>query len=115
MQHMTAGRLYELAKLPVVVEEPEWKNHIRGCVECSRQFVQFVKEHAEARAAFKVGDRVERIGTLVPLWMHDGIVTDVIPNKDGIDWATEYEVDFGIVKANFYQTQLRLVQPADPN
>jgi len=45
--------------------------------------------------SFKVGDRVERIGVLVPIWMKVGIVTKVIPNKHGINWATQYQVDFG--------------------
>jgi hypothetical protein len=31
--------------------------------------------------SFKVGDGVERIGVLVPIWMQVGIVTKVIPNK----------------------------------
>jgi hypothetical protein len=31
--------------------------------------------------SFKVADRVERIGVLVPIWMQVGIVTKVIPNK----------------------------------
>jgi hypothetical protein len=34
-----------------------------------------------AMPLFKVGDRVERIGVLVPIWMQVGIVTKVIPNK----------------------------------
>ena len=44
---------------------------------------------------FKIGDRVERIGSLVPIYMQRGVVIGVIPNKDGEDWFTEYEVDFG--------------------
>jgi len=60
---------------------------------------------------FKIGDHVERIGSLVPQYMRSGIVTKVIPNKDGMDWFTEYEVNFGNKTiAVFYQTQLRLVK-----
>ena len=60
---------------------------------------------------FKIGDHVERIGSLVPEYMRSGIVTKVIPNKDGMDWFTEYEVNFGNKTiAVFYQTQLRLVK-----
>jgi hypothetical protein len=62
---------------------------------------------------FKVGDQVERIGSLVPPYMRSGIVTKVIPNKDGMDWFTEYEVNFGNqVIAIFYETQLRLAKGA---
>ena len=58
-------------------------------------------------AKFKVGDEVERIGPLVPGYMRSGIVTKVIPNKDGLDWFTQYEVNFGNQTiANFYETQL---------
>ena len=47
-EHITRERLYELAQQSMVVGEPEWKDHIRGCMECGRQFVEFVKEKAEA-------------------------------------------------------------------
>ena len=60
--------------------------------------------------SFKVGDRVERIGELFPtIWMKVGIVTKVIPNEHGIEWATQYQVDFGEMKETFYQSELRLV------
>jgi hypothetical protein len=63
---------------------------------------------------FKVGDEVERIGALVPPYMKRGVVTRVIPNKQGQDWFTEYEVDFGgKVIAIFYETQLRPAKDAD--
>jgi hypothetical protein len=42
-------------------------------------------------AKFKIGDRVERIGRLVPSYMRDGVITRIIPNKDGFDLLTEYE------------------------
>ena len=60
---------------------------------------------------FKVGDRVERIGSLVPEYMKTGRVTLVIPNQNGLDWFTEYEVDFGSITARLYETQLRLIDP----
>lgn len=64
---------------------------------------------------FRVGDHVERIGALIPTTMKQGIVTKVIPQKHGIDWATQYEVDFGEeVKAIFYQSELRLVNSILP-
>jgi hypothetical protein len=63
---------------------------------------------------FKVGDHVERIGSLVPQYMRSGVVTRVIPNKDGLDLFTEYEVNFdNTVIATFYQTQLRLAKPTE--
>jgi len=43
--------------------------------------------------------------------MKVGIVTKVIPNKHGIESATQYQVDFGEMKETFYQTELRLVSP----
>ena len=64
---------------------------------------------------FKVGDRVERIGSLVPEYMRCGIVTEVIPNDQGRDLFNEYEVNFGNqLIATFYETQLRLYRsPTD--
>jgi hypothetical protein len=63
------------------------------------------------QSKFKVGDYVERIGSLVPDYMRSGVVTRVIPNKDGLDLFTEYEVNFdNRVIATFYETQLRLVK-----
>ena len=42
--------------------------------------------------------------------MKSGVITCVIPNKEGIAWFTEYEVNFGNqVTAIFYETQLQLV------
>ena len=68
-----------------------------------------------AMPLFKVGDRVERIGVLAPTWMKEGIITKVIPNKYGIESATEYEVDFGRLKAILYQLELRLIQSVAPD
>ena len=62
---------------------------------------------------FKVGDEVERIGSLIPPYMRTGVITRVIPNKHGVDWFTEYEVNFdNQLIATFYETQLRLVRAA---
>jgi len=59
---------------------------------------------------FKIGDRVERIGPLVPEYMRNGTVVRVIPNAYGLELFTEYEVDFGDRIVKFYQTELRLVE-----
>jgi hypothetical protein len=62
---------------------------------------------------FKVGDQVERIGAFIPQYMHSGIITHVVPNKDGLEQFTEYEVNFdNKTVAMFYETQLRLVKSA---
>ena len=46
--------------------------------------------------------------------MKSVVITCVIPNKEGIAWFTEYEVNFGNqVIAIFYETQLRLVYAKD--
>ena len=68
-----------------------------------------------AMPLLKVGDRVERIGVLAPTWMKEGIITNVIPNEYGIDSATEYEVDFGRLKAILYQLELRLFTSDPPH
>ena len=68
-----------------------------------------------AMPLFKVGDRVERIGVLAATWMKEGIITNVIPNKYGIESATEYEVNFGQLRAILYQIELRLIQSAPPH
>jgi hypothetical protein len=62
---------------------------------------------------FKAGDRVERMGPLVPDWMKYGVITKVIPDRHGIEWATQYEVNFGPqLNGTFYQNELRLVKTA---
>jgi len=68
-----------------------------------------------AMPLFNVGDRVERIGVLAPTWMKEGIITKIIPNKYGIESATEYEVDFGRLKAILYQLELRAIRPDPPH
>jgi hypothetical protein len=70
-----------------------------------------LQQGAAIMPKFKVGDRVERIGSLVPEYMRSGVVVRVIPNEQGQDWFTEYEVDFdNQIVAIFYETQLRLVE-----
>jgi hypothetical protein len=65
---------------------------------------------------FKVGDHVARIGSLVPQYMRDGVITRVIPNEKLPERFTEYEVNFGNMSMRFYETQLRLVKsPTDSN
>jgi hypothetical protein len=62
---------------------------------------------------FKVGDRVARIDPLVPNWMKYGVITKVIPDKHGIEGATQYEVEFGPqLTGTFYQNELHLVKTA---
>ena len=62
---------------------------------------------------FNVGDHVERVGPLIPIYMQRGVITRVIPDKAGVDWLTEYEVNFdNQLIANFYESQLRLVKTA---
>jgi hypothetical protein len=65
---------------------------------------------------FNVGDRVERVGSLIPQYMQIGIITRIILNEDGVEMFTEYEVNFGNhLIALFYETQLRLVNVAAHN
>ena len=59
-------------------------------------------------ARFMVGDRVERVGALVPDYMKTGRIVRVIPHPQLSHAFTEYEVDFGSRVASFYETQLRL-------
>jgi len=64
---------------------------------------------------FKVGDHVERVGSLVPEYMKSGVITRVIPNDQGQDLFNEYEVNFGNqVIAILYERQLRLAPTANP-
>jgi len=62
-------------------------------------------------ALFKVGDRVERVGPLVPEYMKTGRVVGVILHPQLPEHFTEYEINVGTRIANFYETQLRPVQP----
>jgi hypothetical protein len=65
---------------------------------------------------FKVGDYVERVGTLVPTYMKHGRIVRVIPHPDLPDHLNEYEVDFQFAVATFYQSQLRLAEhPPTPS
>jgi hypothetical protein len=65
---------------------------------------------------FNVGDRVERIGLLVPIYMKNGEIIRVIPNERGFAEFTEYEVNFGNkVIGAFYEIQLKLAdETANP-
>jgi len=68
-----------------------------------------------AMPRFKVGDRVVRIGTLVPEYMREGTIVRVIPNDQGLDLFNEYEVNFGNqVIALLYESQLQLAAEANP-
>jgi len=56
---------------------------------------------------YKVGDHVQRIGPLIPTYMHNGVVIRVIPAREGLpDIFDEYEVDFKVTRAIFYETQI---------
>jgi len=66
-------------------------------------------------ALFKVGDHVERVGVLVPVYMKYGRIVRVIPESDLPENLTKYEVDFESRResapnlATFYEIELRLV------
>ena len=46
--------------------------------------------------------------------MRNGAIVRVIPNADGHELFTEYEVNFhDRIVAKFYETQLRLVEEAE--
>jgi hypothetical protein len=63
---------------------------------------------------FKVGDQVERISSIVPE-SRIAVVKRVIPNKDGYDIFTEYEIEFTDRQvAIFYETQLHPVKGSPP-
>jgi hypothetical protein len=65
---------------------------------------------------FKVGDRVERLGSLVPPYMRNGVVLRVRPDTEGAGALTEYEVNFGNdFIATFYEAQLGLLKTDSPN
>jgi hypothetical protein len=59
---------------------------------------------------FKIGDYVERVDSLVPPYMKFGCIVGVIPNPNGPEHLTEYEVEFTSMRATLYQIQLRLVE-----
>jgi len=62
---------------------------------------------------FKVGDQVERVGSLIPPYMKSGRVMRVIPHPDLPEHFTEYEIDFKFVIATFFESQLKLSQGGD--
>ena len=63
---------------------------------------------------FKVGDQVERIGTLVNApYVRSGVVIRIMPNKAGLELFTEYEISFDEkTVVTLFETQLRLVRAA---
>jgi hypothetical protein len=81
-------------------------------LECRRPDASPVGVGALPR--FKIGDQVERIGALVPPYMRIGVITGVIPNRESVDWLTQYEVDFnGNDTTILFEMQLRLVKAAE--
>jgi len=64
---------------------------------------------------FKVGDYVERVGTLAPQYTKLGQVVRVIPHPELPEHLTEYEVNFGFAVVTFYQSQLRPAQEDPPS
>ena len=40
MNHIESFRLFELAEMPAIIDQPEWK-HIENCKTCGLTFVQF--------------------------------------------------------------------------
>ena len=61
---------------------------------------------------FKVGDQVERHSAVASDYRRIGTIVRVIPNKDGLEIFTLYEIDFGDQRSSFYETQLQLVKRA---
>ncbi len=41
MIHIESHRLFELAHLPAILDQPEWE-HIKNCPDCGTAFVQLV-------------------------------------------------------------------------
>jgi hypothetical protein len=61
-------------------------------------------------ARFKVGDYVERVGPLVPIYMKSGRIVHVIPHPELPEGFAEYTIDFKFVVATFYENQLKLAE-----
>jgi hypothetical protein len=60
---------------------------------------------------FAVGDRVERVGVLVPEYMRYGTIVRITADHVGEDVFYEYEVVFGNhMTGTFYEPQLRLAK-----
>ena len=60
---------------------------------------------------FQIGDRVLRTDVRDPQHLQEGIVTRVIPNREGIDSLVEYVIDFGIDYAVLFQNELLQLVP----
>jgi hypothetical protein len=39
MSHIESERLFQLAQLPAIVDQPEWE-HLRNCEDCGIAFLQ---------------------------------------------------------------------------
>jgi hypothetical protein len=39
MKHIESHRLFELAEMSMITDQPEWK-HIKACPECSLAYIQ---------------------------------------------------------------------------
>ena len=61
---------------------------------------------------FKVGDHVERVSSVIPD-TRTGVIKRVIPNNQGHDIFTEYEIEFSDGETmRLYETQIRPIKPA---
>ncbi len=51
MNHVESHRLFELAHLPAILDQPEWE-HIKNCADCGVAFAQLVDlcEHCYSRS-----------------------------------------------------------------
>ena len=58
---------------------------------------------------FKVGDHVERVGVLAPIYMKSGRIVRVIPHSGITELMNEYVVRFEFGTVKVYGTQLRLL------
>ena len=106
--------LEEMISVLLLVNPPLSKCLSPGVLESPPLLLFLFMSHGGAMPKFKVGDQVERVGTLVPSYMKNGVVVRVIPDAGGQGWFTEYEVNFGNkLIATFYETQLRLFKSGD--
>ena len=61
---------------------------------------------------FRVGDQVQRLSSILAD-TRIAAIKRVVPNKDGYDMFTEYEIEYADGQtATFYETQLRLIKAA---
>jgi hypothetical protein len=65
--HVESHRLFELAELPAIIDQPEW-NHIKHCPDCGVAFIRLVdlREGCFSRIVWDSGSGDPVVSQILP-------------------------------------------------